>query len=260
MVRGNDYTGRRPHVQGSPAALGVRGGGGRITDAGGLVVVRRLWDALGLGRWIDDRAREVPGRYRPSLMVELWVVLLLYGGGAMDDLPLLERRGVRRIFGWTGVPHPATFGHWLRCSAAVLSPLLDGLLWRMVRRRWEMATGAPRSATVVMDSTAVGRYGLRQAGAEKGYNPKKPGPLAKAPRGGAPSPVSPRAARGPSRTPPAPRRGPVRPRQRHHPRQVATAAGHNRASGRPTMRQRRIRVEWIVESESGEQTIEKRGL
>ncbi|WP_419937407.1 hypothetical protein [Candidatus Palauibacter sp.] len=44
-------------------------------------------------------------------------MLLLYGGGAMDDLPLLERRGVRRIFAWTRVPHPATFGRWLRCLA-----------------------------------------------------------------------------------------------------------------------------------------------
>ena len=83
MVRGNDYTGPRPHVQGSAAALRVRGGGGRITDAGGLVVVRKLWDALGLGGWIDRRSGNVPGRYRPSLMVESWVVLLLYGGGVM---------------------------------------------------------------------------------------------------------------------------------------------------------------------------------
>ncbi len=175
MVRGNDYTGPRPPVQGSAAALRVRGGGGRITDAGGLVVVRKLWDALGLGGWIDRRSGNVPGRYRPSLMVESWVVLLLYGGGVMDDLPLLERRGVRRIFGWARVPHPATFGRWLRGSAAVLSPLLDELLWRMVRRRWELAGGAPRSATIVMDSTVVVRYGLKQAGAERGYNPKKPG-------------------------------------------------------------------------------------
>ncbi len=175
MVRGNDYTGPRPHVQGSAAAPRVRGGGGRITDAGGLVVVRKLWDALGLGGWIDGRAGEVPGRYRPSLMVESWVVPLLYGGGAMDDLPLLERRGVRRIFGWARVPHPATFGRWPRCSAAVMSPLLDDLPWRMVRRRWELAGGAPRSATIVMDSTVVVRYGLKQAGAERGYNPKKPG-------------------------------------------------------------------------------------
>lgn len=175
MVRGDDYTGARPHVQGAAAALWLRGGGGRITDAGGLVLVRRLWDALGLGARIDARSAGVPGRYRSSLMVEVWVALLLYGGGVMDDLPLLERRGVRRIFGWAGVPHPATFGRWLRAAAPALSPLLDELLWRMVRRRWEMSGGAPRSATVMMDSTVSVRYGLKQAGAEKGYNPKKPG-------------------------------------------------------------------------------------
>ena len=156
-------------------ALRVRGGGGRITDAGGLVVVRRLWDALGLGGWIDRRSGSVPGRYRPSLMVELWVVLLPCGGGVMDDLPLLERRGVRRVFGWARVPHPATFGRWLRAAAEVLSPLLDDLLWRMVRRRWELSGGAPRRVTVAMDSTVVVRYGLKQAGAERGYNPKKRG-------------------------------------------------------------------------------------
>ena len=45
----------------------------------------------------------------------------------------------------------------------------------MARRRWEMAGGAPRSATIVMDSTVAVRYGLKRAGAERGYNPKKPG-------------------------------------------------------------------------------------
>ena len=131
-------------MQGSAAALGLSGSGGRLTDAGGLVVVRRLWDALGLGRRIDRGAASVPGRYRPSLMVELWVVLLLYGGGVMDELPLLERRGVRRIFGWARVPHPATFGRWLRGAAAVMVPLLDEVLWHAVRRRWARSGGAPR--------------------------------------------------------------------------------------------------------------------
>ncbi len=175
MVCGNDYIGHRPHVQGSAAALRVRGGGGRITDGGGLVAVRRLWDALGLGGWIDRRSGSVAGRYRPSLMVELWVVPLPCGGGVMDDLPLLERRGVRRVFGWSRVPHPATFGRWPRCAAPVLSPLLDELPWRMVRRRWEMSGGASRKATIAMDSTVVVRYGVRRAGAERGYNPKKRG-------------------------------------------------------------------------------------
>jgi hypothetical protein len=32
-------------------------------------------------------------------MVELWVVLLLYGGGSMHDPRLLSGRGIRRLFG-----------------------------------------------------------------------------------------------------------------------------------------------------------------
>ncbi len=54
------------------------------------------------------------GFYRPGLMTEVWIALLLYGSGVIDDLPLLERRGVRRIFGWARVPDPTTFGRWLR--------------------------------------------------------------------------------------------------------------------------------------------------
>ena len=103
------------------------------------------------------------------------MVLLLYGGGVMDDLPLLDRRGVRRIFGWARVPNPTTFGRWLRRAAERMVPLLDALLWHMVRRRWAHAGGAPKGLTLVVDSTVVVRYGRKQAGAEVGYNPKKRG-------------------------------------------------------------------------------------
>ncbi len=73
-----------------------------LTDGGGLVVLRRLFDVLHLGRWIDTRSGGLGGYYRPSLLVEVWVTLLL-------------------------------------------------------------------------DSTVSVRYGEQQAGAERGYNPHKPG-------------------------------------------------------------------------------------
>jgi hypothetical protein len=47
-------------------------------------------------------------------MVELWIVLLLDGGGCMDDQRLLGGRGIRRLFGWKAVPNPTTFGRWFR--------------------------------------------------------------------------------------------------------------------------------------------------
>lgn len=165
----------RPHVQGTAAPLRLRHSAGELTDGGGLLLLRRTWDALDLGTWIDRRAAALPGRFRPSLMVEVWVVLLMYGGGWMDDLARLARRGVRRLFGWRAVPDATTFGRWLRRSADLLVPLLDELVWELVQRRWAMTGGAPTRLTLLLDSTVVVRYGQKQAGAEKGYNPARPG-------------------------------------------------------------------------------------
>jgi hypothetical protein len=138
------------------------------------LLLRRLWDRLGLGQRLDTQASWLGGAYRPSLMVELWVVLLLYGGGSMDDLRLLGGRGIRRLFGWRSVPDPTTFGRWLRRGGQRLARQLDRVLWQVVRGRWA-ATAVPRSVMLVLDSTVVQRYGLKQAGAAKGYNPRKRG-------------------------------------------------------------------------------------
>lgn len=86
-----------------------------------------------MGRWLDVHARSLPGRYRPSLMVEVWTTLLLYGGGWMDDLAWFQRRGIRRLLGWEAVPGPTTFRRWLRHCGAVLVPLLDPLCWKLVK-------------------------------------------------------------------------------------------------------------------------------
>ena len=165
----------RPHLQGAASPLRVRHSAQNLTDGGGLILIRRLWDALDLGSLIDRHTRTVGGFFRPSLMVEVWVVLLLYGGCVLDDLPLLEHRGIRRLFGWIRVPDPTIFGRWLRRAGSVLVPLLDELLWHVVRRRWAAVGGVPQALTLILDSTVSVRYGEQQAGAERGYNPKKPG-------------------------------------------------------------------------------------
>ncbi|MET0395556.1 MAG: hypothetical protein ABW277_01890 [Longimicrobiaceae bacterium] len=107
-------------------------------------------------------------------MVELWTTLLLYGGGCMDDLHLRSGRGIRRLFGWKRVPDATTFGRWLRRGGERLAGQLDAVLWQIVRARWRRS-GVPRSVMLVLDSTVVQRQGLKQAGAEKGYNPTKRG-------------------------------------------------------------------------------------
>lgn len=45
----------RPHLQGDPAPLRLRHSARKLTDDAGLVLLRRLWDRLDLGSWLDQR-------------------------------------------------------------------------------------------------------------------------------------------------------------------------------------------------------------
>lgn len=73
-------------MQGSAAALRLRHSAGELRDGGGLLLLRRLWDRLGLGGATDAQSGWLSGQYWLNLLVELWVVLRLYGGSSIDDL------------------------------------------------------------------------------------------------------------------------------------------------------------------------------
>ena len=166
---------RRPHVQGDSAAIEVEVTNEVLTDAAGLAVIRSAWDRLGVGEYLDERLEAVGGHYRPSLHAEQWTSLLLYGGGCMDHLSLLESRGVRALFGWERVVDPTSFGRFLRRGGLEGARVTDEAVRKVVRARWAASGGAPRVVQLVLDSTVVLRYGMKQAGAEKGYNPRKKG-------------------------------------------------------------------------------------
>lgn len=147
----------------------------RLTDAAGLVAFRAAWDRLGLGAWLDEALGRLGGHYRPSLHVEQWIALLLYGGYSMDHLPRLEKRGVQALFGWKAVVDPTTFGRFVRRAGEAGAGMLDKLLLQAVRARWDAAGRVPRTVMLEFDSTVVQRYGEKQAGAVNGYNPEKKG-------------------------------------------------------------------------------------
>ena len=164
----------RPHVQGDAAPLRLTDHGRELTDGAGLLLLRGLWDRLHLGARIDQRTARIDHRYRSSLFIESWMALLWYGGGAMTDLAALAERGVPRLFGWRRVPDATTFGRWLRRGGQRMLIVLDELVWYVVRARWA-ERGVPGRVLLIMDSTVVTRYGEKQAGAVKGYNPTKKG-------------------------------------------------------------------------------------
>ena len=166
---------RRPYVQGDAAAIQLGTTGEQLTDAAGLAAIRAAWDRLGLGAYLDGALGHLGGRYRPSLYVEQWMALLLFGGYCMDHLALLGSRGVQGLYGWREVVDATTFGRFLRRGGERAAAVVDELLLKAVRARWDAAGGVPGIVILMFDSTVVQRYGLKQAGAEKGYNPQKRG-------------------------------------------------------------------------------------
>lgn len=163
----------RPYVQGDSSGLDLGEGATKLTDGAGLVQLRSVMDALDLGRWLDAGEAGGDEHYRLSLMVEVWSALLLYGGSHMEHLRWMGERGVGELFGWERIPHPVTFGRWLRRESEQKSRRVEEALRRVVRARW--GTEVPKSVMLILDATVVVRYGKKQAGAEVGYNPKKRG-------------------------------------------------------------------------------------
>lgn len=165
----------RPYVQGSAASLELETTEEQLTDGAGLAPFRALWDRLELGTHLNEVLGWMRGRYRPALQIEQWVAMLVYGGTHMDHLPLLERRGVRALFGWERVVNPTSFGRFVRQGGKRAAQALDETLLGLVRARWDATGNVPRSVMLMFDSTVVLRYGVKQAGAEVGYNPRKRG-------------------------------------------------------------------------------------
>ena len=61
------HTGSRPHIRRASRLLHVRHSVRNLTDGGGLVLVRKLFDRFGLAGWNDGRAKK-EGFFRPGLM------------------------------------------------------------------------------------------------------------------------------------------------------------------------------------------------
>ena len=164
----------RPHVQGDAGALAVEFTKEKLTDGPGLLGLRAVMDALGVGATLDRLGAGIGGDYRPSAMVEQWLSVLWYGGGCIDHLDHLRARGVCELFGWTGVADPTTHGRWLRRGGDEVAESVEEVTREAVSVRWGVV-GVPEEVLLIFDATVSVRYGKNQAGAEVGYNPHKKG-------------------------------------------------------------------------------------
>lgn len=75
------YTVPVPRTRRDPIPPPARPSTLELTGGAGLLL-RGLWDELSLSTWIEERATEVGGWFRSSLMVDVWTALLWRPGSA----------------------------------------------------------------------------------------------------------------------------------------------------------------------------------
>ncbi len=105
-----------------------------------------------------------------SQLLEQLITLRLLGGEAVSDTALLNDPALKALFEWDQIAHPSTFGR------------------RLGGMRWLHNLGLERIVTalsdcvaqkgmwlVAVDSTVTSVFGQQIQGADRGYNPHKPG-------------------------------------------------------------------------------------
>ncbi|MGD8242040.1 MAG: IS1380 family transposase [Desulfobacterales bacterium] len=146
--------------------------GKAVTSSAGMALVSRALDAFS----IRDQLKTIfpsldkDQKYPTSTFFEQLVALRILGGDALSDAAILDDAAIKAMFGWDGVAHPTTFGRRLKALTwhhnLALESIVTGLSQRVT---------TPGRQFVAIDSTVATVFGQQIEGAERGYNPHKPG-------------------------------------------------------------------------------------
>lgn len=146
--------------------------GKNVTSHAGMALVARALDYFGVRKDLKNLTADLDAgkHHHMCLVLEQLIALRLLGGDAVSDTALLNEPAIKALFEWDGVAHPSTFGRrlgdmrWLHNLG--LEGIVTGLSDRVARAGMWL---------VAIDSTVVSVFGQQIQGAERGYNPHKPG-------------------------------------------------------------------------------------
>ena len=146
--------------------------GKAVTSSAGMALVSRALDAFS----IRDQLKTIfpsldkDQKYPTSTFFEQLVALKILGGDAISDAALLDDAVMKAMFDRDCVAHPTTFGRRLKALTWRHNLALESILTRLSQR-----VTKPGTQVVAIDSTVATVFGQQIEGAERGYNPHKPG-------------------------------------------------------------------------------------
>jgi hypothetical protein len=146
--------------------------GKAVTSSAGMALVSRALDTFAIRDQLDTifTALDEDRKYPTSTFLQQLVALRILGGDAISDAAILDEPAIKAMFGWEAVAHPTTFARRLKSLGwrhnLALESIVTGLSQRVTK---------PGAQFVAIDSTVTTVFGQQIEGAERGYNPHKPG-------------------------------------------------------------------------------------
>jgi len=146
--------------------------GKAVTSNAGMAVVSRAFDAFNMRDQLQAAfgSLDKDRKYPTSTFLQQLVALRILGGDAISDAAILDEPAIKAMFGWEAVAHPTTFARRLKSLTwrhnLALESIVTGLSQRVTK---------PGTQFVAIDSTVATVFGQKIEGAERGYNPHKPG-------------------------------------------------------------------------------------
>ena len=146
--------------------------GKAVTSHAGMAVVSRALDYFHIRNDLKKHTTDldVDKHHKMNRLLEQLITLRMLGGDAVSDTALLNDPALGALFDWDTIAHPSTFGRRLGQMRWVhnlgLERIVTGLSDRVVRAGQRL---------VAVDSTVTSVFGEQIEGAERGYNPHKPG-------------------------------------------------------------------------------------
>jgi hypothetical protein len=137
-----------------------------------MAVVSRALDAFDIRDQLDAifRSSKEGRKYPTSTFLQQLVALRIIGGAAISDAAILDETAIKAMFDWGAIAHPTTFARRLKSLTwrdnLALERIVTGLSQRVTK---------PGTQLVAIDSTVATVFGQKIEGAERGYNPHKPG-------------------------------------------------------------------------------------
>ena len=172
MRKQNSKTGRPRKVIRQGKAK-VTFSGKNVTAHAGMALVAHAMEAFELRRRFTDIFRDLDSTARRDTagMLEQLIALRLMGGEAVSDMAIFNDKALRALFDWDEVSHGSTFGRRLKRFNWQHNLRLQQVLGNLYRR-----LGVKGKRLLAVDSTVVTVFGEPE-GAQRGYNPHKPGRL-----------------------------------------------------------------------------------